>query len=240
MSILLIPVAPLEQSKSRLRNCFTREQLSELTIALMKDLGNILKNLTLFEEIIVYCKSSEILQIAEEFGFVGIREKNPDKKNFNILLETLNNIAINEFHAKKTVISFLDLALISETNFREFAQLLKNNQLVITPSICSAGISMIGRNPPNILKTNVFNKEQPSLISLIEKTRQKGIEKVAIYDSFRAGFDIDIKIDLLLGYEYLKILNLTKRNTYKFLKNNLSLELKCMGSNNRNLKMIKE
>jgi len=47
--------------------------------------------------------------------------------------------------------------------------------------------------------------------------------KTAIYDSFRAGFDIDIKHDVMLAYEYLKAFNLVKSETYKFLKQNINL-----------------
>ena len=45
-----------------------------------------------------------------------------------------------------------------------------------------------------------------------------GLSKIAIYDSFRAGFDIDIKQDLVLAYEYLKLFNLTHTRTYKLLE----------------------
>jgi len=57
---------------------------------------------------------------------------------------------------------------------------------------------------------------------------------------FRAGFDIDIKQDLLLGFEYLKIFNLTASETFKFLKNNLKLVLqKRSVKNNREFKISK-
>ena len=63
---------------------------------------------------------------------------------------------------------------------------------------------------------------------------------MAIYDSFRAGFDIDVKQDLVLAYEYLKIFNMKRSNTYKFLKDNLKLALlKKNNNDNRDLE-IKE
>ena len=66
MSILLIPIAPLSRTKSRLSDCFSKEQLKEFTISMFKDLGNKLLKIDCFEEIIVYCNSSEILELAEE------------------------------------------------------------------------------------------------------------------------------------------------------------------------------
>ena len=64
--------------------------------------------------------------------------------------------------------------------------------------------------------------------------------KYSIYDSFRAGFDIDIKQDLLLGYEYLKLFNQNDTETFKFLRDNLKLALhKKNMKNNRQFKISK-
>ncbi|TXT60222.1 MAG: 2-phospho-L-lactate guanylyltransferase [Promethearchaeota archaeon] len=237
MNVLLIPVAPLERSKSRLLDYFSRDNLRKLTIALMNDMGTVLSNLTCFDEIIIYCKSPEILELAERYELVGLKEEKSHNRDFNNLLKSLNQIAIDKFNAKKTTISFIDTILISEKNFREFSSLLEKNQLVISPSIFSAGISMVGRNPADIIEVNVFNQEKPSLLGLIDNAKKNGIKDIAIYDSFRAGFDVDIRIDLILGYEYLKILNLTERETFKFLEKHLKMELKCNTTNNRNLKI---
>ena len=65
--------------------------------------------------------------------------------------------------------------------------------------------------------------------------------KITFYDSFRAGFDIDIKEDLVLAYEYLKIFNLRNTETYNFLKKNLKLSLlKINTYNNRDFKLIEK
>ena len=74
MKLLLVPIAPLSRTKSRLRDCFSPEQLKNLTIAIFKDLGNKLLKVDCFDEKIVYCKSSVILEIAEEYNLVGIKE----------------------------------------------------------------------------------------------------------------------------------------------------------------------
>lgn len=239
MNTLLIPVAPLERSKSRLLDNFSRDKLRKLTLALMIDMATILSKAGCFDKIIIYCKSPEILEIAEKFEFIGVKEEKSHNRNFNKLLGYLNQIAIDEFNAETTIISFLDTILISEKNFRDFSHLLKKNQLAISPSIFSAGISMVGRNPANIIEIDVFNQEKPSLLGLIDKAKKNGITDIGIYDSFRAGFDVDIRIDLILGYEYMKILNLTERETFKFLDKNLKTELKCNTTNNRNLKIQK-
>ncbi len=73
-SILLIPIAPLSRTKSRLRDCFPKELLKELTIAMFKDLANKVVNVDCFDQKVVYCNSGEILDLAEEYGLVGIKE----------------------------------------------------------------------------------------------------------------------------------------------------------------------
>jgi 2-phospho-L-lactate guanylyltransferase (CobY/MobA/RfbA family) len=242
MSFLLIPIAPLSRTKSRLRDCFSKEQLKELTIAMFKDLGHTLSSVKCYEEKIVYCNGSEILELAADFGLKGIKEELTEpRKSFDEVISDLNTIAIQKFNAQKTVFTFLDTILISSQNFLEISSLIEKNQLVVCPAIHSAGISVLGRNPPDIIPTYFSDPTFPSFVALLKNAQQIGLERIAIYDSFRAGFDIDIKRDLLLAYQYLKILNLKDKETYKYLKQNLKLTLKKANiNNNRNFKITKK
>ncbi|MHA2391231.1 MAG: hypothetical protein ACXAEX_04620, partial [Promethearchaeota archaeon] len=219
MSTLLIPIAPLSNTKSRLRNCFSREQLKNLTIAMFRDMGNILVDVNCFDHKIVYCNTSEMLELAEEYGLVGIKEvvKDPPK-SFDEIISDFNKIAIEKFNAEQTTLTFLDLILITANNLYEVNELIQKNQLVVCPAIHSAGISILSRNPPDIIPSSFSDPDIPSLVALLNNASDRGIKKVVIYDSFRAGFDIDIKQDLVVAYEYLKIFNLTHTEVFKFLK----------------------
>lgn len=241
MSILLIPVAPLTRTKSRLRECFSKKQLKELTIAMFKDLGKTLKDVDCFDRKIVYCNAPEILDLAKNYDLLGIKEElTVPPKSFDEVIEDLNNIAIKKFDAKQTVFSFLDLVLISAENFYEINSLIKKNQLVVCPAIHSAGISVLGRNPPDIIPSFFSDPNIPSLVALLTNASKKGIEKIAIYDSFRAGFDVDVLQDLVLTYDYLKIFNLIQTEVFKFLKLNLKLSFKkADANNNRYFQIIK-
>ena len=146
------------------------------------------------------------------------------RKNFDVVIRDLNEIAISQFKAEETIFIFLDTILISINNFYELYSLIKDHQLVVCPAIHSAGISVLGRNPPDIIPTFFSEPDTPSLLALLNRANDLNL-KVAVYDSFRAGFDIDLKQDLVLAYEYLKILNLTNTETYKFLKQNLKISL---------------
>jgi len=242
MSVLLIPVAPLGRTKTRLRGCFSNEQLKELTIAMFKDLSSKLLNLNCFKEKIVYCNDKLILQLAEDYGLIGIKEVLiQPRKSFDDVIKDLNTIAINKYNAEQTIFTFLDIILISAKNFNEINSLVKKNQLIVCPAINSAGVSILGRNPPDIISTFFSDPEIPSLVALLNRAKEKGIKKIAIYDSFRAGFDIDIKQDLVLAYEYLKIFNLTDTITFRFLKKNLKLKLqKINENNNRQFRVVEE
>jgi 2-phospho-L-lactate guanylyltransferase (CobY/MobA/RfbA family) len=241
MSILLIPVAPLSRTKSRLRDCFSKEQLKELTIAMFKDLGKTLKEVNCFDHKIIYCNTLEILELAKNYDLIGIKEElTSPPKSFDEVIEDLNDIAVEKFNAEQTVFSFLDLILISAKNFYDVNSLVKKNQLVICPAIHSAGISVLGRNPPDIISSYFSDPNTPSLVALLNNASKRGIDKIAIYDSFRAGFDIDIKQDLVLAYEYLKIFNLKDTEVFKFLKCNLKLSIKKINANNNRTFRITE
>lgn len=243
MSVLLIPIAPLSRTKSRLRDCFSKEQLKELTIAMFIDLATTLLKVKVFDERIVYCNTSEILEIADDYSLTSIKEKlTRPRKSFDEVIEDLNNIALKKYNATETLFTFLDIILISRKNFNEIYSILRENQLIVCPAIHSAGISVLGRKPPNIIPTYFSNPTIPSLVALLNEANRLNL-KLAIYDSFRAGFDIDIKQDLVLAYEYLKIFKLTHTETYKYLKNNLKLSIyKKNVEDNRNLeiKQIKQ
>ena len=240
MSILLIPIAPLSRTKSRLRDCFPKELLKDLAIAMFKDLAKKVQDVNCFDCKIVYCHNEEILELAEEFGLIGIKEKlTRPRKSFDLVINDLNNIAIKDYNAVNTIFTFLDVILLSEENLRDISNLMTLNQLVVCPAIHSAGISIFGRNPPDILPTHFSNPNIPSFVALLKDAKSRNL-KISVYDSFRAGFDIDIKQDLLLGFEYLKIFNLIETETFKFLKNNLKLVLQKRSlKNNRDFKISK-
>jgi 2-phospho-L-lactate guanylyltransferase (CobY/MobA/RfbA family) len=240
MSILLIPIAPLSRTKSRLRDCFPKKLLKDLTIAMFKDLAMKVQNVDCFDYKIVYCHNEEILDLAEEYGLIGIKENlTRPPKSFDLVINDLNNIAINDYDAVSTIFTFLDVILLSEDNLVDISNLMRLNQLVVCPAIHSAGISIFGRKPSDILPTQFSNPNIPSFVALLNDAKSRNL-KISVYDSFRAGFDIDIKQDLLLGFEYLKIFNLTASETFKFLKNNLKLVLqKRSVKNNREFKISK-
>lgn len=240
MSFLLVPIAPLSRTKSRLRDCFSKQQLKELTIAMFKDLASKLEKADCFKDKIIYCNSSEILNLASEYGLISIKENlTRPRKSFDDVINDLNKIAIEKYNAKRTIFTFLDIILISVKNFYEIDAIVKENQLVVCPAIHSAGISVLGRNPPDIIPTYFSEPDFPSLVALLNKAYEKKL-KLAIYDSFRAGFDIDIKQDLALALEYLKILNLTNTETYKFLSQNLNFSLRKRNiRNNRDFELKK-
>jgi len=238
MSLLLIPIAPLSRTKSRLRDCFPKELLKDLTVAMFKDLASKVVNVDCFDQKIVYCHNNEILELAEEYGLIGIKEKlTKPRKSFDEVINDLNNIAIKEFSALSTLFTFLDVILISENNFKEISSLMELNQLVVCPAIHSAGISIFGRRPPDIIPTHFSDPIIPSFVALLKDAQERSL-KISVYDSFRAGFDIDIKQDLLLGFEYLKLFNLNNTETFKFLKNNLKLTIQKRNlKNNRDFKI---
>jgi len=222
MNILIIPVSQLDQAKIRLRDIFSKEKIKEFTLAMFKDICQKTLDIDCFSKKIVYCNTQEILDVSRDYGFIPIKEERSKKSaDFNNVITEINDIVVEKFDPISTLIAFADIILISPKNFLEISELLKKSQLVICPSVNSLGISLIGRSPPKIIKTCFSNSKNSSLIAQMELIKKKGLKKVVLYDSFRAGFDVDIKEQVILGYEFLKIFNLTDTETYKFLKRNL-------------------
>lgn len=204
---------------------------------MVKDLGEKLSHVNCFENTIVYCGDKSIVELVESYDLIGLEEKNNShKKSFDTVIGEVNRIAMDEFNAQQTVFTFLDAILISEQNFADISKLVNEYQLVVCPSVQSAGISVLGRNPPNIVSTCFSDPNTPSFLGQIQKAQNAGIDKIKIYDSFRAGFDIDIERDLALAYEYLKVLNLTHTHIFQFLEANLAVSLK-KNHNNRDLEI---
>jgi 2-phospho-L-lactate guanylyltransferase (CobY/MobA/RfbA family) len=209
------------------------EKLKEFTIAMFKDLGKTLTKVKCFKHKIVYCHTPEILELADYLGLIGIKEEISNvPKSFDEVINELNDLAIHKYNANQTTIAFLDLVLINSKNFYEINTLVKENQLVVCPAIHSAGVSILGRNPPDIIPSFFSDPNTPSLVALLNNANKEGIGKLIIYDSFRAGFDIDIKQDLVLAYEYLKLFNLKNTEVFKFLKKNLKFSLTKRNANN--------
>lgn len=226
MSFLLIPVAPLYKTKSRLRDCFSREQLKDLTIAMFKDLCNKLSEVNNYDGKIVYCNSPEILELAEDYNLIGIKEEIKEPPlSFDNIISDFNKIVIEKYDVEETIIVFLDLILISKKNFYEIKSLMKKNSILVCPAITSAGISILGRNPSNIQLDGCFSDPTTtSLVSLNKIAKKEGL-KITYYDSFRASFDVDVKQDLILAHKYLKIFNLRHTETHLFLNKNQKLTL---------------
>lgn len=238
MSYLLIPIAPFSRTKSRLEDCFSKPQLKELTLAMFKDLCTTLTTVNCFDEVIIYSHDKEILDLASEQGLTGIKEPQIlPRTEFHQVMSNLNNLAIHEKGAEQTILAFIDLILISAKNFIEFKSLLDINRVVVTPAIQSAGISLLGRTPPDVISTHCFSDPATtSFISLFNELTMNNIKDFAIYDSLRASFDVDVRHDLLLAHEYLRIFNLTETELFKFLKSNLKETLKKKNQeNNREL-----
>ncbi|MGQ4872854.1 MAG: hypothetical protein ACP6IY_02155 [Promethearchaeia archaeon] len=225
MTILFIPVAPLNKTKTRLKTCFSEEQLIQLTLAMVKDICYKVKNISTFREIIVYCRNHEVLDIARKNGLIGYQENiNNNIKNFDDIIQSLKKIAISEFESDKMLITYIDLVLISKNNLIELNNYLENADMVICPEIRSLGISILG-GKPELIPRCFSDPKTPSLLVLLKILKNKNIENIKIYDSFRASFDLDVPEDCILALEYMKLFNLTNSETYKFLKNNVKFTL---------------
>ncbi|TFG17723.1 MAG: hypothetical protein EU533_08155, partial [Promethearchaeota archaeon] len=114
MNCLLIPVSPISRAKSRLKSVFSDTQLMDFTISIFKDFAIKVCDLKSYENKLVYCNSPEILELAENYGLIPIKEeKDNSKKTFDEVIEVFNNIAIKKYDARSTMLAFCDVILIN-------------------------------------------------------------------------------------------------------------------------------
>ncbi|MFO8018898.1 MAG: hypothetical protein R6U96_09700 [Promethearchaeia archaeon] len=238
MTILFIPVADLSKSKSRLTECFTPEQRQDFTRALFKDLAEKVTSLDAFRAKVVYSPDERILKLAEIYDLIALKEeRSQNSKNFDAIFMEMDEIAINRFNAGASLVVFLDLPLITQENLLALNSILKKNQVVISPALNSAGISVLGRRPVDIISSQFDDPSDPSLVAHYKTANQQEVDRFVLYDSLRASFDVDIKDDLILTFEYLKVFNLTDSYTFRFLEHNLDQKI-CKNENLNNREFL--
>lgn len=209
--VVLVPVAPLGRTKSRLGPLLTLAQRRELTIAMVRDVldacAEARANGWIRDVVVCHRGNGEatIEEITRARGLHFLKE--PPVGDLDGIIAAMTRYAQQELAADASILVFSDLPLLAARNFSAVARQLARVEraILLCPSL-NDGVSFLARKPPAVVPTR-FNTDTAHLSSFqahVDTARAADIP-VLLHDSLSAFFDVDLPLDLALVQHYLEI-----------------------------------
>jgi 2-phospho-L-lactate guanylyltransferase len=188
----IVPIKPLEQSKSRLRDILSRKNRVELSKDMLTQTLQVLDSAPCIEKTLVVSRDTAVLALARSLGAHTVAEKgNP---GLNTALERATAVA-RGYGVSGVLILPADLPLLNVEDIQNMAGLLDGKPaVVIAPDRHSKGTNALLVSPPGILK---YSFGEDSFRRHMELAEQADV-KVHVYQDEDIGLDIDVPEDLKL------------------------------------------
>ena len=188
---VIIPVKKFNDSKQRLSSICTLEERRDLSRSMLFDICDVLIKSEYFTEIVLVSSEEEITQYESYDGITYLREN--EVNGVDNAVELGNRYFIEEgFDA--TVVIPGDIPLIHNKVLDELFNLIKDNQVIITPSRKKNGTNLLFRSPPDVIGTSYDNN---SYFRHLDMIKGKNLQHwIYLEDSIRLDLDEpeDIKI----------------------------------------------
>lgn len=188
---VIIPVKKFNDSKQRLSSICTLEERRDLSRSMLFDICDVLIKSEYFTEIVLVSSEEEITQYESYDGITYLREN--EVNGVDNAVELGNRYFIEEgFDA--TVVIPGDIPLIHNKVLDELFNLIKDNQVIITPSRKKNGTNLLFRSPPDIIGTSYDNN---SYFRHLDMIKARNLQHwIYLEDSIRLDLDEpeDIKI----------------------------------------------
>ena len=188
---VIIPVKKFNDSKQRLSSICTLEERRDLSRSMLFDICDVLIKSEYFTEIVLVSSEEEITQYESYDGITYLREN--EVNGVDNAVELGNRYFIEEgFDA--TVVIPGDIPLIHNKVLDELFNLIKDNQVIITPSRKKNGTNLLFRSPPDVIGTSYDNN---SYFRHLDMIKAKNLQHwIYLEDSIRLDLDEpeDIKI----------------------------------------------
>jgi 2-phospho-L-lactate/phosphoenolpyruvate guanylyltransferase len=188
----IVPIKPLEQSKSRLSAILSRNKRAELSKEMLTKTLQVLQSSEAIEKTLVVSRDTAVLAMARNFGAQTVAESgNPD---LNEALERASAVA-RGYGVSAVLILPADLPLLNVDDIVEMVAKLDGQPgVVIAPDRHNRGTNALLVSPPGALK---YAFGQNSFKDHLEQAARQGIA-VHIHNSKDIGLDIDVPEDLEL------------------------------------------
>ena len=188
---VIIPVKKFNDSKQRLSSICTLEERRDLSRSMLFDICDVLIKSEYFTEIVLVSSEEEITQYESYDGITYLREN--EVNGVDNAVELGNKYFIEKgFDA--TVVIPGDIPLIHNKVLDELFNLIKDNQVIITPSRKKNGTNLLFRSPPDVIGTSYDNN---SYFRHLDMIKAKNLQHwIYLEDSIRLDLDEpeDIKI----------------------------------------------
>ena len=188
---VIIPVKKFNDSKQRLSSICTLEERRDLSRSMLFDICDVLIKSEYFTEIVLVSSEEEITQYESYDDITYLREN--EVNGVDNAVELGNKYFIEKgFDA--TVVIPGDIPLIHNKVLDELFNLIKDNQVIITPSRKKNGTNLLFRSPPDVIGTSYDNN---SYFRHLDMIKAKNLQHwIYLEDSIRLDLDEpeDIKI----------------------------------------------
>jgi len=188
----IVPIKPLEQSKSRLRDILSRKSRVELSKDLLTQTLQVLDSSPCIEKTLVVSRDTAVLALARSLGAHTVAEKgNP---GLNTALERATAVA-RGYGVSGILILPADLPLLNVEDIQSMADLLDGKPaVVIAPDRHRIGTNALLVSPPGILAYSFGEESFKRHMELAERADVQ----VHVYQDEDIGLDIDVPEDLQL------------------------------------------
>jgi 2-phospho-L-lactate/phosphoenolpyruvate guanylyltransferase len=193
MSIwVIIPVKPLNRSKSRLAEVLTPEARARLSEFMFRRVLSAVKGTRQIAGALVISRDQRALAIARELGAHTVQESGaPD---LNTALTRATQVVIG-WRGSAVLVLPADLPLVTSDDVAAIADMgMAENSMVIASDAIRDGTNALFTRPPGLFE---YSYGQGSFSRHVARAEAAGM-KVKVYESDRLALDIDLPSDLEL------------------------------------------
>jgi len=186
----VVPIKPLEQSKSRLSDILSRKRRAELSRDLLTQTLQVLRSARNIEKTLVVSRDTAVLALARSLGAQTVAERgNPE---LNTALERATAVA-RGYGVSAVLILPADLPLLASEDIENMAAFLDSKPaVVISPDRHGRGTNALLVSPPGVIPYAFGENSFQRHVALAEEA---GV-RVVVYRNEDISLDIDVPEDL--------------------------------------------
>ncbi|MEA4812124.1 MAG: 2-phospho-L-lactate guanylyltransferase [Anaerolineaceae bacterium] len=190
-SWVLVPVKPFKKGKSRLRDCFSRQDLYALNYNLFVQTIRNIKEATCFDEVLVVSRDRHALAVAEGEGVCICTENRPSSLN-QAVRQGMEFIEANG--AGSVLVLPTDLPRLRPEAIISLKNEIPEQGVLIVPDHCYKGTNALGMSRPGLIQASFGNN---SFHQHCLQAQEKDLS-LRVYYHYAIMQDLDTKPDLHL------------------------------------------
>jgi 2-phospho-L-lactate guanylyltransferase len=196
----IVPVKPLNRTKSRLADALSPDQREALATGMLMQTIRLLVPQPLVQGVLVISRDTKALSMVRELGAQTLQESGTPELN-NALLRATR--LLKTWRVDATLIVPADIPLLAAADVEEVITLGRyHHTVVIAPDRHEQGTNMLLIHPPGLIPYT-FGENSFAIHKRLARQAEAGIQ---VYRSERVALDIDTPDDLFHYYRLAKAL----------------------------------